>query len=452
MTELETWLSRFKTVVHFVPQTSSQLQKALHYLPVSRDVNAIFVKTATSCTDLSEAEKVLTSYRVYNLSSVNDPSYFYAIAEQFSDDVLNAVRASCEQPVLINLSSAPKYIVLGLQQKALQKCDSSDAIHFAIINNTNRLVARFTLLGMLPPLPLPEIEEHTPNVENNTPSQPCAEQSRQEEADVAQTKPKQPSKSQAQQAQKDVKVTPASSTEPKLINHNDFQDEPLVVKRKAFVFHLWDYQQVILCGESGSVSPDTPSLKDVPIASVCSHSVSQPVTVKRTLNKRTVIVNQRKGFIHTFKGNNTDQKNYQFKDVLSDYPKIWKYIGGAWFEDYVYLILKENKSVQKLALRYKRTVAVPRFEIDVVAFSGGCYYLLSCKTGKPNSKDVTEHNELVKQLRLNGVNCKGILCYARDVDPPENLKDSEISCVCGSSLGEILKTKLTKLKPGVAYK
>ncbi|MDO5310118.1 MAG: hypothetical protein Q4G03_11605 [Planctomycetia bacterium] len=247
--------------------------------------------------------------------------------------------------------------------------------------------------------------------------------------------------------------------EPRWLDHHFFRyEEPVVDFRKDMVTTLFDYRKVILDGIEGSCNYDMPQLEGVPISAIISKGDCRSIKITRRLGDASITIDtSRSAPSLTCRGKGR-LESFDLANLLPDYQKnYWHYYGGAWFEEFVYHTLKANRTVQKLALRYYVNVHRVAREIDVIAFSSGCYYLLSCKTGRPKKEDIAILNDEVKMLHRNvsryqNHQCKGILCYARDVDMPNRFRHCNLSCVSGGSLGEILRDRLIDLQPGVVYK
>ncbi|MDO5310008.1 MAG: hypothetical protein Q4G03_11040 [Planctomycetia bacterium] len=268
-----------------------------------------------------------------------------------------------------------------------------------------------------------------------------------------------PSQETSEQVEQNEQVE--QGYEPDILNHRNFRfAEPIVEKRKELVMCLWDCREVLLDAREGSCNYDIPKLENVTLSAVHSQGDFHTIRLTRRLDKASLTVDAGRANHYLACHRNGQGETFDLANLLPDYQKnYWHYFGGAWFEEFVYHTLKANRTVQKLALRYYALVHGVAREIDVIAFSSGCYYLISCKTGNPQREDIVNLEKKVNALNCyvrshNGRHhrCKGILCYARDVNLHVSFRHCNLSCVSGGSLGEILRDRLIDLQPGVVYK
>lgn len=129
--------------------------------------------------------------------------------------------------------------------------------------------------------------------------------------------------------------------------------------------------------------------------------------------------------------------------------EIRRFLGGAWFEEYIYQQADELARTIKNPPEVKLNVRMSDREIDVVVAASKKVYLLECKTGHVDLDDVKRLEQLVKQhAETKGIETLGILVSLKPI-PTDGVVEKYIkssaclACFYGDNIPTRMKNLLT---------
>ena len=171
--------------------------------------------------------------------------------------------------------------------------------------------------------------------------------------------------------------------------------------------YLWDFSKIITevrdWNYSGNDSHEKMTFQDV------ARSFTPPFQAKiqgegELEGKRIIFNAKTTPYQIQFYANDDSKKNncvFTFNFTDWKLPEVRAFLGGRWFEEYVYLLADELKMKYSSSIRISINEIMFNHEIDVLITSQTRDILIECKTGKFKKDVVESFNEKVSDYARN---------------------------------------------------
>ena len=226
--------------------------------------------------------------------------------------------------------------------------------------------------------------------------------------------------------------------------------------------NLWDFRKIITEVRDWDYSVNDQSSYEKMTFQDVARSFTPPFQAKikgeDELEGKRIIFNARTTpYQIQFYANDEGKKNncvFTFNFTDWTLQEVRRFLGGCWFEEYVYYLVKSLKKKCKSIKDSQHNVALFNHEIDIVVSTKNRDFIIECKTGKIG-KDVVENlcALVARYYKSIGKKSIGVLVSLQELDKTsvvakEVRKSRNVCCISGDNIPKMIMESLLTFQPG----
>lgn len=240
------------------------------------------------------------------------------------------------------------------------------------------------------------------------------------------------------------------------VNTTTNKTRNVIIADQEVCHNLWNYRRIITELRDWNYSGNDQQSREKMTFQDVARSFKPPFQAKiqdENEWKRIIFNAKTTPYQIQFYANDNGKKNncvFTFNFTDWKLPEIRSFLGGRWFEKYVYTLADDIRNRSQSITSIEMNVHEFGYEIDVVVATNKRVYLIECKTGLNfGLEDVKKLKKLADNYTTKKcVEAIGLLVSLHEL--PKNgpiakfVKESNrIACACGDNIPQIMRNLLT---------